>query len=267
MLVSIITLTYNRASFLKEALNSIFSQTFKDFEVLVGDDGSTDKTPEIIKEFSGDPRLKYIHGEHVYLIKNRQRTISRAQGKYIAILDDDDIWVDNTKLEKQVKFLEENPEYVVVGTGAVIITLDDNELCKVLAPETDEIIRNRMLFRNPFFASSTLFRRDIFEKVGGYDSALKGAEDWELWMRMGKVGKMYNLPIYSFKYRVPPINPHRLINLKEVIKFTKKHKKEYPDFYKALLLNYLKLSYAYLPRPAFLERWIVKIRYTKGFKF
>lgn len=266
MKVSIIVLTYNRAKFLREALASVFSQTFQDFEVIVGDDGSTDETREVIKEFSGDPRLVYSGGDHVYLVKNRERTIAKARGKYIATLDDDDIWADPEKLEKQVKFLEENPEYAVVGTGAIIIDLEGRELYKFLNTETDSAIRKQMLFRNPFFASSTLFRRDVFEEVGGYDNTVKGGEDWDLWLKIGKEGKMHNLPFYGLKYRLPPKNPHRLINMKEAIRFDKKYCNDYPGFYRALLLNYFKLCYTLLPRPAFLEKWLVRLRYTKNFK-
>lgn len=266
MLVSIITLTYNRANFLKQAIESAFSQTFKDFEILVGDDGSTDETPKIIKEFSNDSRLKYITGEHVYLIKNRQRTISRAQGKYIAILDDDDIWSDINKLQKQVDFLEKNPNYAVAGTGAIIIDLKGNELYRFLNEEGDEKIRERIFFRNPFFASSTLFRRNIFEKVGGYDENLKGAEDWDLWLRMGKYGKFYNLPFYSIKYRLPPLNPHRFINMRQVLKFTKKYRYDYPHYYRARLINWLKMCYTSFPKPSFLENWLLRWRYTKNIK-
>lgn len=266
MLVSIITLTYNnRAKFLEEALKSIFSQSFEDFEILVGDGGSTEPTLKLIKKFSSDSRLKHIYGENV-LVKNRQRTVSWAQGKYIAILDDDDVWAETNKLKKQVDFLEKNPDYIVVGTGAIIIDLKGKELYRFLNEEKNEKIRERMFFRNPFFASSALFRRDVFEKVGGYDENLKGAEDWDLWLKMGKYGKFRNLPFYGIKYRLLPLNPHRFINMKQILKFTKKYRYDYPNYWRARLTNFLKLGYTFLPKPAFLENWLLKWRYTKNIK-
>jgi len=121
--VSVIIPTYNRANFLRSAIQSVLNQTFKDFEVIVVDDASTDNTRQLIHEFVDD-RICYIaHNKNRGGSASRNTGIESSKGKFIAFLDDDDMWMP-TKLEKQLLLVNMNPEISVVYTGARIIDKD-----------------------------------------------------------------------------------------------------------------------------------------------
>jgi len=266
--ISVILPTNNGEDHISEAIESVFSQSFSDFELIVINDGSTDNTEKIVLEYlKKDSRVKYLKNEkNLSLQKTLARGFKEAQGKYIARIDDDDIWQGSQKLEKQADFLEKNPEYVLVGSGAIVIDSKGKELYRFLLPEKDEDIRQYILFRNPFLHSSIVFLREAAEKFGGYDENLKELEDLDLWLKLGQTGKFYNFPEYLIKFRAPApqknITKARKIRTKALISVIKKQGKNYPNYKKAIFKNYLKLFYTYIPKPKFLEDYLYQKRQT-----
>ena len=189
-----------------------------------------------------------------------------ARGKYIARLDDDDYWCDEKKLEKQIDFLEKNPDYILVGSSGIIIFEADKKTISWERPTTDEDIRKQMLFKCPFIHSSVIFRKEIVKRIGGYREECKVIEDWDLWMRLGKIGKMYNFPEVFVTNVVHGDNISIQKNMqlmKNGIKIIKIYRKNYPDYFRALFFNYIKLLFFALP---FSTKMLMKIKFNKNIK-
>ena len=153
--VSILLPTYNRAATLRRADESVFRQTFEDWELIVVDDTSTDGTPMVLEEMRArDSRVKIINNMHSdYAVAGITGVLRQgfdvARGKYIARIDDDDYWIDDRKLEKQSAFLDAHPDYVVVGSGVVVVDGGENERYRYFKKETDKEIRKTALTANP----------------------------------------------------------------------------------------------------------------------
>ncbi|MEN9342163.1 MAG: putative glycosyltransferase EpsE [Candidatus Parcubacteria bacterium] len=251
--VSIILPTYNRAGLLPRAIDSVMRQSYKDWELIIVDDASTDETPEIIKKWAEtDYRITVITNvvnQYPDLPKNLNKGLAIAKGKYIARLDDDDYWIDSQKLEKQVDFLEKNKEYVIVGTGMIVIDEKGEELYRYLKNREDVDIRKKALFANPFSHTTVLFRADAARLVGGY-SNWDFAEDWDLWLKLGRKGKFYNVPEYSTAYLSAGQNnsyKYQRRQAQTILKFITVHRKEYPYFYFAFMLNVGQLIFSLFP--------------------
>ncbi len=188
-LVSVILSTRNRAATLGHAIDSVFQQTHDRVELVVVDDASDDETPRLLAERSDDVRLRCLRNEENRgLPASLNRGIALARGSYIARIDDDDHWTDPGKLAAQLAWMEAHPEGVLVGTAYV-----DEWGRKTVNPLSDRDIRRQMLMRCPFCHSSVLMRAEAVAQAGGYDATLPYAEDWELWMRLGRLGELGNL--------------------------------------------------------------------------
>jgi glycosyltransferase involved in cell wall biosynthesis len=264
-IVSIIMSTYNRAEFLPTAIKHITSQTYTNFELIVVYDHSTDKTAEILSEFSkNDQRIRIVRNENkMKLIKSLNIGLNLAIGKYIARADDDDPWINTEKLAEQISFLELNPEYVIVGTGTIVIDEQNKELFRYRQPNSDKSIRAKMLFGNPFIHSTVVFRKSIIDKTGPYDENLKDAEDWDLWMRIGMYGKLYNLPsycTYRFYGRRCLSIKNRINVSKTRLHLIKKYCKQYPNFIPAFLFNSLQRMYAFSPYIETIDNFLFKLK-------
>jgi glycosyltransferase involved in cell wall biosynthesis len=253
IVVSILMPTYNRVGLLDRAVQSVLSQPFKDFELIVVNDASTDSTKQYLDEAAKkDPRVRPIHNEknnYPDISKNLNDAMRVAHGKYIARLDDDDYWCDDDKLKKQVAFFESHPDYVVTGGGTIVVDQNDKERFRYFKLETDEDIRGKMFFANPFTHSTVMFRKDIAQEVGGYGN-YKNVEDWELWFKMGLRGKFYNFPEYFVRYLLSDANKtfvFKRSQSREILKMIKSHRTEYPNFYGGFLLNYCQYLYSFLP--------------------
>ena len=118
--VSVIITTYKRPDYLRQAIESVLKQTFKDFELIIVDDDPESQNLEKVILSYRDPRIIYIKNEeNLGGAKSLNVGLKVANGDYIAILDDDDVWLSEDKMEKQVKFLDENPDYIIVGTSSI----------------------------------------------------------------------------------------------------------------------------------------------------
>ena len=251
--VSIIMPTYNRIRMLEKAIQSVFDQSYKDWELIIIDDASTDETEIRMKEL--DSREAAVRYMRIPRIENKGISayltigLRNARGKYIARIDDDDFWCNKDKLKIQVEFLEKNPDYVVVGGGVILVDGEGNELFRYLKKESDEEIRSFALFSNPFTHATVMFKKDLALKLGGY-KIIKHVEDRELWLRMGKHGKLYNMKEYFITYMTAGQNKsftHQRENSKTVLEVIKLHKDDYPNFSKAYLLNFTQYAYSFLP--------------------
>lgn len=202
-LVSVVIPTYNYASFLPEAVQSVLAQTFTDFEIIVVDGGSTDNTREVVAEF-GD-QIRYIYSPSPNPNNSRNVGILAAKGCYIALLDADDKWLPE-KLALQVSLLESSPRVGLVYAG---VYLFESETGAVVGYHPlGRCHRGRVLrelYRWQFVPSPTpLIRREVFEKVGLFDEQTLGADDWEMWLRIAAHYELDFVPRSLALYRVHP---------------------------------------------------------------
>lgn len=251
--VSVLMATYNRAHFLDHAIEALRTQSFEDWELVIPDDGSTDRTHEVARVWSSrDSRIVYLrHDDNVGISANYNRGLAKARGEYIAMLDDDDEWCHTDKLARQVEFLDRHSDYVGCGGGLIVIDPEGRERYRFLKPEKDDQIRRAMLLSNPMANSTTLFRREVGERVGWYDDSIRYSGDRDFWMKMGLAGKLCNFPEYLSWYTMGEHNtsitnmrPHLKISLM----LTRRYRKEYPGYPKALAFNCLQYGYSLLPR-------------------
>lgn len=184
--VSVIIPTYNRANLLKRAIESVISQRFEDFELIVVDDASPDNTPEIVESIN-DTRIRYIR-----LKKNsggpvaRNTGIKKARGKFIALLDDDDEWLPN-RLEVQVrKFENLDREFGVVYGGFYYVSQRDGKILGKRLPRHRGDVYEHFLRENFIGSPTLLIRRECFKRAGLFDPNLSSSQDWDMWLRIAR---------------------------------------------------------------------------------
>lgn len=205
-LISIILPTFNgKAAWLWEAVDSVINQTYSNRELIVINDASTNDIEKVILHYvDTDNRILYVKNEeNMQLTRSLNKWIELSKWKYIARIDDDDIWCDYEKLAKQVNFMEENPEYGLCGTWIILIDENWKEFDKILNREGDTTIRKYISGSNQFAHSSVIIRKSILDKVWYYidSDVTKHTEDYDLWLRVGKKSKFDNLQEYCVKYR------------------------------------------------------------------
>lgn len=202
MLVSVVLPAYNAELYLKEAIDSVLAQTFTDFELIILNDGSMDKTEEIILSYQ-DSRIVYVKNEkNLGLIGTLNKGMALAKGKYIARMDADDICFPE-RFSKQVTFLEKNEEYVVCGTSAYRFHDDISDRQAFNPPLTDANIRVRLLFNSSFIHPSVMFRASVIRANNlSFNQNFKYAEDYYFWIDLLKCGKGFNLKEKLLYYRV-----------------------------------------------------------------
>lgn len=272
-LVSVVIPTYNREKYIKKAIDSALNQTYKNIEIIIIDGSPDGKTEKAIEPYLIDPRVHYVHQEETYLgFKDRGASAARnkgikiSKGKYIAVLDDDDIWCTDRKIEKQVQFLENNPDYVACGGGVIVIHEKDPQgkpFYQRLFPEMDEDIREGMFVRDTFVHSSLVYRKSAWEKAGRYDGM---CDDLSFWFRLGKVGKLYNFPEYFVRFLLgdqnkPSRTKYMRLVLKEDIRLIKKHKDDYPHASQGIFLYWLQYFYTFVPFYEFLRPIAQKVKH------
>ena len=250
--VSVITLTVNRPQYIVRAVESIRSQTVSDWELIVVHDGPNPQIEAILREWEKrEPRLRYFHrlqGGNIAEAINFG--IRQARGSYIAILDDDDYWRIPEKLSMQIRFLEEHPDYAGCGGGAVCVGQDNVETISYLKPEADDGIKARALLANPMIHSTALYRADAAWKAGLYDETLAGFQDWDFFLKLGQIGKLYNFPEYFLAYRIWEGGGSfeaQKRNTESALRIVRRHGKQYRGYAPALLLAWMYYAYARLP--------------------
>jgi GT2 family glycosyltransferase/tRNA A37 methylthiotransferase MiaB/Flp pilus assembly protein TadD len=198
--ISVVMAVHNGGPYLEEAIKSIFRQTYQNYEFLIIDDASTDETAQILKSLD-DFRVRIItNKENLGLTKSLNLGISQARGEYLARMDADDLSFPH-RLEKQLAFLENNPEYALVGSP--YYQIDEagniNSLVKVLT-DNDEL-RAGLLKQNWFGHGSVMMRRAAVDQAGGYDERFTYAQDYDLWLRLADNHRLANLaePLYCWR--------------------------------------------------------------------
>jgi glycosyltransferase involved in cell wall biosynthesis len=190
--------TSNVERYLGEAIRSILDQTFRDFEFIIGDFGSTDRTREIVaRHAAADPRIKMIDIPPCPLPEARNRAWTIAAGRYIAVMDADDIAHPN-RLEWEVGFLESHPRVGVVGGGTEWIDRQGKILRRDRFPETNQEIQAELANRCTFCHPTTLIRKEALERVGGYRPLFTVAHDYDLWLRIAEHFECANLSAIVF---------------------------------------------------------------------
>ena len=174
-----------------------------------------------------------------------------SEGKYISILDDDDMFINTRKLAEQYSFLEVYPEYKVVGTNIAVMDAGGKRLGQKRYPLTDKEIRDTLLIQNQFCHSSTMFRRDTALDVGGYQQVegLWNINEYLLWLQLGVKGKMANLPMQSVAYTVWPRRASWMHQFKLYLKDYKmsyEFRDEYPHFFRACWRYLISYPISYL---------------------
>jgi len=191
--VSVVIPTYNSAQFIVETLESVFAQTYKDYEVIVVDDGSTDNTREVLKPYMS--KIRYIYKENGGVASARNVGIKNARGEYIAFLDSDDLWLPE-KLEKQMEYFKSNPDVVLVFSDCILF--GDKELIR--KKNTKRIYSYKYkgdmflhLLQENFIPTLTVIaKKECFDEVGYFDTdeSLISSEDYDMWLRIARSFKI-----------------------------------------------------------------------------
>jgi glycosyltransferase involved in cell wall biosynthesis len=193
--VSVVIPSYNRREFLLEAVDSVLAQTYRNWELIVVDDGSTDGTGEALRQYDG--RVRYIHQPNQGVSAARNRGLELAEGEFIAFLDSDDLWLPE-KLRIQVGFMDDNAEAHICYTDEIWIRRGVRVNPRKRHAKHSGAIYPHCLPLCIISPSSVIMRRSLFEEVGAFDPALPVCEDYDLWLRIAS-----RMPI--------PWIPHQLI--------------------------------------------------------
>jgi glycosyltransferase involved in cell wall biosynthesis len=241
MKVSIVLPVYNGAKYIEEAIKSIQAQSFSDWELLIINDGSTDGTKDILNNIP-EARLKIIDNpKNLGLQASLNIGLNAAQGEYIARLDADDRWITKDKLEKQVRWLNSDSNNILIGSGFKIVDKDGKELRIVKPLVNDSEIRSNILSINPFCHSSVVFRKKEALAAGAYsqNKISRYQEDYDLWLRLGRLGKLANLPEIAVRYLDTDTGEARKNDKRHYSYFKLqvflKHGGHYPGLFKAIL--------------------------------
>ncbi len=233
--ISVILPTYNCENFVAKTIKSVLNQTFEEFEFIIIDDASTDRTRNIINFFAKkDRRIKVIlNKKNLGIPKTLNKAIREASGKYIAILNHDDLWKPK-KLELQFDFLEKNLNIALCGTWVKLIDEKDKFIGKVSLPTSSAtIVENLKKGYAGLFQPAVMIRKEIFEKIGGYREDLKTTEDIDIFIRIGEIYKITNIPQYLTLIRLH-INSFTVENYPQLI--GKGNFKKYEEMDKLLLI-------------------------------
>lgn len=198
--VSVVMSVYNAEKYLREAIESILNQTFKDFEFIIIDDASTDNSLKIIESYK-DPRIVMLKNEkNIGLTKSLNRGLKIAKGEYIARMDADDVSLP-TRLQKQCSFLDKNSNCAVCGTFVFLIDSQSNIIGKSVKPIKSKDISKELQFNNCLTHGSVMMRKTVLEMVGFYDEEIKRAQDYDLWVRISEIFEIRNLPKFLYCWR------------------------------------------------------------------
>lgn len=198
--VSVLIAVHNGMPYLPETIESIRSQSFRDFEVVLVDDGSTDETPRFIQAID-DPRIVYYRNKSRGFVNALNYGLQLARAPVVARMDADDLALP-TRLERQYQYLRDHPECVLVGCdyydidgNSEIVSENDYNYA------SDRVLRWLLLICNPFIHPGVSFRRSTVADLGGYRREYESAEDYDLWTRICAVGKVANIPCKLMKKR------------------------------------------------------------------
>jgi len=201
--VTVLMSNHNGGAFLAPTVRSILNQTYRDFEFLILDDGSTDDSRDQLRRFAAeDPRVRLVEQDNVGLTPTLNRGLHLATGELVARMDSDDLAAPD-RLAKQVAFMDAHPDVVLLG-GAYDLIDEAGRRLHVMRPPTDDaaLQEHCLSGRTPICHPLAMFRREAALGVGGYDESYKVAQDLDLWLRLGEMGKLACLPDVLLGYRM-----------------------------------------------------------------
>ena len=199
--VSVLMPVRNGAQWLAAAIDSVLGQTLPDFELLVIDDGSTDRTPEIVAGYAArDPRVRPIRQDALGLVAALNRGLGEARGHLIARLDADDLALPE-RLARQVAEMDANPRLNLLGSWAETIDGESRTIGRLTPPPEPGKLRDTLARTNPFIHSSVMVRAEPVRSLGGYRGAFEAAEDYDLWLRLSEHGDIAIAPEILVRYR------------------------------------------------------------------
>lgn len=203
--VSVLMSVYNGEKYLRQSIESILNQIYHDFEFIIINDGSTDKSLEIINSYS-DSRIRLVNQKNCGLTISLNKAIQLSRGQYLARMDADDISLQE-RLKHQVDFLDSYPNYGLVGVSFLIIDHQSSIINAAPLLLDDCELRRQLLFEDPLAHGGVMIRKTDLSRVGPpfYRNEAGSAEDYDLWSRLAQVTLMSNLSQILYMYR---INPH-----------------------------------------------------------
>lgn len=217
--ISVLMPVYNAEKFLREAIDSILNQTFKDFEFLIINDGSTDSSKKIILSYK-DPRIKYFENKkNIGVAKTLNKGLRLVKGKYIARMDADDISHSN-RLHLQVNLLDQYPNCSLIASK--VDTIDDSGkilgtwVTDLLDTYSNDQIRNQLPISNCLAHPSIVFRSRIIKMYYYNEGQHRGIEDYELWLRLANEGyriEKIDKPLLLYRKKLQPDRPNCLLNI------------------------------------------------------
>lgn len=197
--ISVVMCTYNTEKYISKAIESVLAQTHSNFEFIIWDDGSTDRTKEIIETFK-DERIRYIYHENTGLGMALKLACAEAKGKYIARMDSDDVCLPE-RLANEFAFLETHKEYVLVSSSVYYIDENGKNIGRSFVCTDDIVLKKILSISNMIVHPMVMMRRDAYEKAGGY-VPVSLCEDRIFWSRLAKQGKFYNIISPLGYYRI-----------------------------------------------------------------
>ena len=199
--VSVIIPVYNKREYIKETVNSVLNQDFGSFEIIVVDDGSTDDSLEVVKSIK-DPRLQIFSQSNSGVERSRNFGFSKSVGPFVVFLDADDLMSSN-RLGKQIDLFSASKDLVLVGTWASVINHSGEMIGSIRPPTSNASLQLAHLFRNQFVSSSVMIKRSVIENdfVFNETRGKRFAEDFDLWLRISKKGRVANIPETLTTYR------------------------------------------------------------------
>jgi len=199
-MISILMATYNGEKYIKESIESVLNQTFKNIELIIGLNGTTDGSKSVIDRFNDNRIRLFDYGNNRGKARTLNKLIRESENNFICVQDDDDIWVGD-KLEKQLRYVD---LYDVIGTFIKYIDPNGNIIGHPNLQEDDDLIKRlSMSGDNQIANTSAIFRKSDVIEIGGWKEDIDGIEDYDLWLRLMRSGKKFiNIPEYLVLHRI-----------------------------------------------------------------
>ncbi len=203
--VSVVIPVYNAEKYIVRAVESVLAQSYKKTEIIIIDDGSSDNSKKALTPYINSKTLSYFYQENKGAAAARNQGIRKAKGVYVALLDQDDEWA-SSKLDKQIKLLEENLEVGLVTCGSVVIEPCGKKQIRfpLVFPERNKMIKALTLKNVVGGCSVVVVKKECFDKVGYFDETLKVCDDWDLWFRIAENFLIATVNEPLIKYYVLP---------------------------------------------------------------
>lgn len=241
--VSVLMPAFNAERFLARAVDSVLAQTHEDLELVVVDDGSRDRTHELLLEYARkDPRVRPVrNAQNAGIVHTRNRAFAEADPKsaYFAIMDADDVCMPD-RLALQLDFLQAQPDHALVGGNLILIDEADRDIGKRIYPSSYEAITDVITRYNPIAQPTALLRRRAIDAVGMYDARFPRCQDYDLWMRIARRFKIANLDAFTLRYRISETQG-KVTQLRKSLELSLRIQREHmfePQFFRPMNIAY-----------------------------